>query len=205
MCLLLPSHRNEAYPGHTSHPVCIWCSNCKHDCCERCTVCMESPIQRVCFVVPKTFLPVVKLGKSSLWLALFNKRRFQPINTIDSDVPSLAVSRPPDFYQCQSTKVRLPLSRQTAGNKYREKLSDTRTIQVHLFLHKCGPAYIQYTANIEFQLKWRQRTSDLCYFGLSENTIISAIFGVIRIIIIIDIICTDIYALFPVIAALYMY
>ena len=42
-------------------------------------------------------------------------------------------------------------------------------------------------------------------FGLSENTIISAIVGGIRIIIIIYIICTDIFALFPVIAALYMY
>ena len=41
--------------------------------------------------------------------------------------------------------------------------------------------------------------------GLSENTIISVIVGGIRIIIIIDIICTDIYTLFPVIAALYMY
>ena len=42
-------------------------------------------------------------------------------------------------------------------------------------------------------------------FGLNENTTISAIVGGIRIIIIIDIICTDIYALFPVIAVLYMY
>ena len=40
-------------------------------------------------------------------------------------------------------------------------------------------------------------------FWASENTIISVIVGGIRIIIIIDIICTDIYALFPVIAALY--
>ena len=45
----------------------------------------------------------------------------------------------------------------------------------------------------------------ITFVGLSENTIISAIVGGIRIIIIIDIICTDIYALFPVIAALYMY
>ena len=42
-------------------------------------------------------------------------------------------------------------------------------------------------------------------YRLSENTIISVIVGGIIIIIIIDIICTDIYALFPVIAALYMY
>ena len=44
-------------------------------------------------------------------------------------------------------------------------------------------------------------------FGLSENTTISAIIGGIRIIIIIYILGTDIYiyALFPVIAALYMY
>ena len=41
--------------------------------------------------------------------------------------------------------------------------------------------------------------------GLNENTNISSIVGGIRIIIIIYIICTDIYALFPVIAALYMY
>ena len=41
--------------------------------------------------------------------------------------------------------------------------------------------------------------------GLSENTTISAIIGSIRIIITIYIICTGIYALFQVIAALYMY
>ena len=44
-----------------------------------------------------------------------------------------------------------------------------------------------------------------CLDWLSENTTISAIVEGIRIIIIIDIICTGIYALFPVIAALYMY
>ena len=44
-------------------------------------------------------------------------------------------------------------------------------------------------------------------FGLSENTTISAIVGGIRIIIITYILCTNIYALFPIynIAALYMY
>ena len=41
-------------------------------------------------------------------------------------------------------------------------------------------------------------------FGLSENTTISAIVRSVRIVIIIYIICTDIYALFAVIFALYM-
>ena len=55
------------------------------------------------------------------------------------------------------------------------------------------------------QINKRTNKQKYSHFGLSENTIISAIVGGIRIIIIIDIICTDIYALFPVIAALYMY